>query len=275
MNRIETKIVIMVTNRLAAAKDSDAKMELIEELSENLYQRYQDLTAAGVSEEEALAQAMDSLGDVKELLAYLKEEAKGQAAEKEQERVFGKKSEIRSMEKTIREAVESTIKPEIEAMERAITEGMRPEMEAMEKEMAARFRTMEKGMGAMDADSAAAFAEDVEAEEAAGFAENVEPEDAAASAENHEDEPVHTQLANIRVEDNHTVKLDVRRGDVEVSVIESLNLIDICTESDDLDVFEETAGVLVIRQKQNKNGFFARMAEKSVDVELGLPAKLW
>ena len=92
MNRIETKIIVMVTNKLAAAKECDAKTELIEELSENLYQRYLDLTASGVEEQEALRQAMDSLGDVKELLAYLKEEAKGQAAEKEQERVFGKKS---------------------------------------------------------------------------------------------------------------------------------------------------------------------------------------
>ena len=71
MNRIETKIIVMVTNKLAAAKECDAKTELIEELSENLYQRYLDLTAAGVPEQEALQQAMDSLGDVKELLEYL------------------------------------------------------------------------------------------------------------------------------------------------------------------------------------------------------------
>ena len=54
MNRIETKIIVMVTNKLAAAKECDAKTELIEELSENLYQRYLDLTAAGVPEQEAL-----------------------------------------------------------------------------------------------------------------------------------------------------------------------------------------------------------------------------
>ncbi|MDO5423771.1 MAG: DUF4097 family beta strand repeat-containing protein [Eubacteriales bacterium] len=73
MNRIETKIIIMVTNRLASAKDSDAKTEMIEELSENLYQRYLEQTAAGNTEEEALQQAFESLGDVEELLAYLKE----------------------------------------------------------------------------------------------------------------------------------------------------------------------------------------------------------
>lgn len=80
MNRIETKMVIMVTNRLAAAKDSDAKTEMIEELSENLYQRYLELTAEGMPEEEALAEAQESLGDVEELLAFLREE-EGQNAD--------------------------------------------------------------------------------------------------------------------------------------------------------------------------------------------------
>lgn len=75
MNRIETRIIMMVTNRLQAAKDSEAKMELIEELSENLYQRYLELTGDGVAEEEALSQAMENLGDVNELLAYLEAEA--------------------------------------------------------------------------------------------------------------------------------------------------------------------------------------------------------
>lgn len=74
MNRIETRIVMMVTNRLSAAKDSDAKMELIEELSENLYQRYLELSAEGKPEEEALKTALESLGDVNELLAYLEDE---------------------------------------------------------------------------------------------------------------------------------------------------------------------------------------------------------
>ena len=73
MNRIETKIIIAVTNRLAAARDSQAKTEMIEELSENLYQHYLDLVAAGTEEETAYEQAMETLGDVNELLRYLEE----------------------------------------------------------------------------------------------------------------------------------------------------------------------------------------------------------
>ena len=60
-----------MTNRLAAAAESTAKIELIEELSENLYSRYQDLISNGMSESEAYEKAMEELGSVDELLAYL------------------------------------------------------------------------------------------------------------------------------------------------------------------------------------------------------------
>ena len=72
MDRIKTRLIIAVTNRLSAAEDTNAKADLIEELSENLYQRYLDLIGSGVSEEDAYQQALDDLGDVDELLEYLR-----------------------------------------------------------------------------------------------------------------------------------------------------------------------------------------------------------
>ena len=72
MDRIKTRLIIAVTNRLSAAEDTNAKADLIEELSENLYQRYLDLIGSGVSEEAAYRQALDDLGDVDELLEYLR-----------------------------------------------------------------------------------------------------------------------------------------------------------------------------------------------------------
>ena len=71
MDNMRTRFVIAVTSRLASAADSDAKVELIEELSENLHSRWQDLTAQGMSESEAFDKAMEDLGNVDELLAYL------------------------------------------------------------------------------------------------------------------------------------------------------------------------------------------------------------
>ena len=71
MERIRTKFIVAVTNRLSAAADTNAKLELIEELSDNLYQRYLDFSAQGMDEETAYQKALDDLGDVDELLAYL------------------------------------------------------------------------------------------------------------------------------------------------------------------------------------------------------------
>ena len=71
MENMRTRFIIAVTGRLAAAEDSTAKVELIEELSENLYSRWQDLTAQGMDEGEAYDKALEDLGSVEELLAYL------------------------------------------------------------------------------------------------------------------------------------------------------------------------------------------------------------
>ena len=71
MDTMRTRFVIAVTGRLSAAADSDAKVELIEELSENLYSRWQDLVSGGMSENAAYEKAMEDLGNVDELLAYL------------------------------------------------------------------------------------------------------------------------------------------------------------------------------------------------------------
>lgn len=71
MDTMKTRFVIAVTGRLSAAADSDAKVELIEELSDNLYSRWQDLVAGGMGESEAFDKAMEDLGSVEELLAYL------------------------------------------------------------------------------------------------------------------------------------------------------------------------------------------------------------
>lgn len=72
MDQMKQRFVNAVTNSLAAAPDGTAKTELIEELADNLHHRYLDMTAAGVTESEAFEQALDDLGDVNELVDYLK-----------------------------------------------------------------------------------------------------------------------------------------------------------------------------------------------------------
>ncbi len=81
MDRIKTRIIIAVAERLSTAKDSNTKTELIEELSENLYQRYVDFVTEGANEEDAYRRAMENLGDVSELLTYLGDMENGETVE--------------------------------------------------------------------------------------------------------------------------------------------------------------------------------------------------
>ena len=53
MNNTKTKFIIAISQKLSAAPDSDAKVDLIEELSENLCARYQDMVASGMPEDQA------------------------------------------------------------------------------------------------------------------------------------------------------------------------------------------------------------------------------
>lgn len=71
MEKNKLNLILFVADKLSAAPEGAAKADLVEELSDNLYQRYTDLVTAGVPEEEALQKAKDGLGDVDELIDYL------------------------------------------------------------------------------------------------------------------------------------------------------------------------------------------------------------
>ena len=109
MDRIKTRIIIAVAERLSAAKDSNAKTDLIEELSENLYQRYTDLTADGMGEEEAYQRAMEDLGDVSELLEYLRDMESGESATHTENHGRDHLNDfLRGMEDVVRETITQT-----------------------------------------------------------------------------------------------------------------------------------------------------------------------
>ncbi len=112
MDRIKTKLIIAVTNRLSAAADSDARTDLIEELSENLYQRYLDLAASGMEESAAYTKALEELGDVEELLEYLRTlEPDSQQPRQDGERTgssFDFDNMMRGAEDIVRETISQT-----------------------------------------------------------------------------------------------------------------------------------------------------------------------
>lgn len=68
---MKERIISAVSEKLSPAAESSAKAEVVEELSANLYAKYEELTSAGVDPNEAYERAMDSLGDVNELIDML------------------------------------------------------------------------------------------------------------------------------------------------------------------------------------------------------------
>ena len=89
MEDIKRRFANEIAAKLAAAPESDAKSEMIEELAENLAGRYEDMTAGGMEPEEAFARAMEELGSVEELLAYLAaQEPEGQGPRGDMDELF-------------------------------------------------------------------------------------------------------------------------------------------------------------------------------------------
>ena len=60
-----------VLRRFAGAPDTQQARDLRDEILSNTLQRYDDLLAEGRSEQEAYASALESIGDVEELLSAL------------------------------------------------------------------------------------------------------------------------------------------------------------------------------------------------------------
>ena len=60
-----------VLRRFAGAPDTQQARDLRDEILSNTLQRYDDLLAGGKSEQEAYASALESVGDVEELLSSL------------------------------------------------------------------------------------------------------------------------------------------------------------------------------------------------------------
>lgn len=81
MEDIKRRFANEIAAKLAAAPESDAKSEMIEELAENLAGRYGDMLSAGTPEDEAFARAMDQLGDADELAAYLRSQEPDEGAD--------------------------------------------------------------------------------------------------------------------------------------------------------------------------------------------------
>lgn len=261
MNRIEMKIVVMVTNRLAAAKDSEAKTELIEELSENLYQRYQDLTACGVPEEEALTQAMENLGDVNELLEYLRDvdggaendaqNGAGEYADSAEETGSGKS---RSHDYDKANSYNKSFHFSTEALEKNIEDIVNAAISA--------------------AKSATDYAKTVTHDVSEQMKEKY-PEGFFAAYSTGQGQPVDsTEIASEKI---HSVDVRLIDGDITLDFNEEENApIEITGDTEGMQMVVRDDGTLSVRQGNTaSSSFFIRRGLRSADIAICLPRRLW
>lgn len=244
MERIRTRIIIAVAERLSEAKDSDAKTELIEELSENLYQRYMEQIDAGVEHEEAYRHAMEELGDVSELLEYL-EEREYSEAEDEAHRTRDHVSDfLEGIDDVVRETVSQTKEAVKYATAMARDFGEKAQKKCSDVNFSCGYNK-ERGF----------------------FWESTK-KDAS-------EEAVPVPEESIPAEQVKSLDILLNNGKVDVSVAEQ-DAVTVGSSGEELDVRLNEDGVLFIRQ--GKTASSAVMHECGIartDVALTLPVKVW
>ena len=85
-----------VLRRFAGAPDTQQARDLRDEILSNTLQRYDDLLAEGRSEQEAYASALESIGDVEELLSSLPRTAQAEPVREAQTKGRRRRKEPRS-----------------------------------------------------------------------------------------------------------------------------------------------------------------------------------
>ena len=85
-----------VLRRFAGAPDTQQARDLRDEILSNTLQRYDDLLAEGRSEQEAYASALESIGDVEELLSSLPRTAQAEPVREAQPKAEAPNKEPRS-----------------------------------------------------------------------------------------------------------------------------------------------------------------------------------
>ncbi len=297
MENMRTRFIIAVTGRLAAAEDSTAKVELIEELSENLYSRWQDLVAGGMSESNAFNKAMEDLGNVDELLAYL--DSLGPEGELPRQENSGRDF-AGDLFKGVEDVVRETVNQTKDAMDQA-----KAIIRDVEQKLKEKYPDGFKGKvyvrfdGDEECEAAARSAQDVRDADCADWeqqAENAERQ-AGAAVEEADNQGwsfsvgYNKNRGGFFCENNRVRKvegtslpsralkgIDVQvNGDVDILLDDDPEAdVTLGGDVDSLELRVSDDGVLSIRQGNTAtSSFFFLRGLASVDVKLTLPRRFW
>ncbi|MBR3704487.1 MAG: DUF4097 family beta strand repeat protein [Oscillospiraceae bacterium] len=242
MDRIKTRIIIAVAERLSAAKDSNTKTDLIEELSENLYQRYADLVTGGMNEEDAYLRAMEDLGDVSELLDYLKDMENG---ETDSHTTGHSKEHLNDFLKGVEDVVRETLVQAKDAVDQAkiITRDLGNKFQEKYPDGIKINCGFDSGKGGFFWES------------------------------NRKGRIV--EIAKLPADDVKALDIQLHNGDVDISVA-AQESVEVNAFPEEIEVRLDDDGVLYIRQGTTASSTvaFGRGLART-DVELSLPEKVW
>ena len=296
MDEMKRRFTAAVAARLAAAPPSTAKDEVVEELSDNLYRRYLDMTGAGMDGETAFRRAMDDLGDVDELLGYLREAEGPSGPQSELDAILAGVSEAcnaaidqaKGALKLAKEALQrrTTVEKDNSRVRfhfnthpdapQAPSDGPRPDGWEFDAELDTGEGRFFAGAGPRERrDAVYGFGYD----KARGgfFAQWGQPQGRQArdpQAPGGEDGgpcPVGA------LKDLRGIQVHTAAGDVAIQVSEAPDAgVIIDGDVDDLDVICSADGVLTIREGRTaSSSFFSLRGLRSADVKLFLPRRRW
>ena len=274
MEDVKLRLADEIAARLSGAPDSAAKTELIEELSDNLYSRYLEMTEKGADPDAAFRSAMDDLGDTDELVDYLNglapdEPLPGPEEGRSQDAASG---DLDALLKNVEEIMRSAI-----GQAKSAIQGVR---DRMEQEGGFSY-TSPHGHVNVNFNTGASRSPRPPRPPRPPRAPS-----APVDQEDADDYPIHAEGAWVerQSDDTYAVQGKLRAIDVEVGGDISIRMDE--TENDDVviggDIEDITVdvsaeGKLTVRQRARtaSTGFFFNRGLSSADVELTLPLRRW
>ena len=253
MDQMKQRFVNAVNGSLFAAPDSTAKTELVEELADNLYRRYLDMTAAGEAEGKAFERALDELGDTDELVEYLKSLAPDESIPK-----------LTLYPEGVDNVVERAMQTAKEAMNAA--------QEALRKAGKGLYWRSDDGQFEVHLDAC----DDDHGEHPVGGDHGDEAFEELEDLEEEAFEDEEIGEEGIPSEGLRGIDIQTTGGDVTIHLIDEEDA-PICLEDyDGLEIKRTDDNVLAIRQENTaSSNFFFGHGIFAADVELYIPRRCW
>ena len=289
MEEVKLRLADAIAARLSGAPDSAAKAELVEELSDNLYSRYLEMTENGIDPDAAFQAAMDALGDTDELVDYLNGLAPDEplpGPEEGKHRDDAPWADLKGFFQNIGEIVRDSVNAAMSAadIDGIVRDAVNQAKNAVDQ---AKCAVKEAADSAAEKDTDRIYGFGYDKEKGGWFAQWGEWKGSKSqTGEEPEGTWFHGENAWMEAQSDGTCAIQGKLCAIDVEVGGDISIRMDETENDDVviggDVEDITVdagadGKLTIRQRARtaSTGFFFNRGLSSADVELTLPRRRW